>query len=64
MRKISNPVIPEELAKKLYHCVVCQKQISEVYGVWNEVGGGTCSRNCERIQEDKPKDFREPNGKT
>jgi len=35
-------------------CLVCGKQITEgYYGSWTE--GGTCSRNCERIQEAKPR---------
>lgn len=58
--KLSNPVIEEKVAKAMYHCVICNKQIREIYGVWGEVGG-TCSRACESIKESQPREFGEPN---
>lgn len=34
-------------------CIVCEKPCLGWYGRWENVG--SCSRKCERIQEDKPK---------
>lgn len=58
MNKLKNPVLSQEQAERLYRCVVCEKQISQFYGRWGS--GGSCSRKCELIQEEKPKDLGEP----
>lgn len=54
-----NPVLSEEVGAKLFTCMVCGKNVTQVYGRWNEVGG-TCSKKCETVQEQKPRDFGEP----
>ena len=60
---MKNPVLSEEVAKTLYTCIVCSKKIREIYGRWGDVGG-TCNRACEKLQEQKPKDFGENNHAT
>lgn len=49
----------EEFKIKLEPCCLCGKPITDGYfGRWGN--GGTCSKKCESIMEEKPKDFGEP----
>ncbi len=67
-QKLSNPVIPDYRPKKKEEtevtlifspCMVCGKTITDgYYSRWGH--GGVCSRVCNAIQEEKPKDFGEP----
>lgn len=34
-------------------CCICSKPVPGFYGMWQE--GGTCSKKCEQVREDKPK---------
>jgi len=61
MAKQFNPVIPDyrpksertaEVKLPLQPCIVCQK-MTQGYGTWHS--GITCSRECEAVQESKPK---------
>lgn len=51
----------EEVKLNFKPCIVCGKQIGTgYYGSWGD--GGTCSKACESIQEDKRNDYGYPNG--
>lgn len=50
----ANPVLSQELAKKLiYNCMICSKAVEGFYS--QHEGGGTCSRKCMTVQDSKPK---------
>lgn len=65
MKKPFNPVIPdytprsekkkvEEVILQFNPCCNCGKKITDgYYGRWNE--SGTCSKTCEKVQEEKPR---------
>lgn len=69
VKRLSNPVIPDYTPKgksavdesdwlrPFTPCIVCNKTISKGYhGRWGE-NGGTCSPDCEVVQEAKPKEY-------
>lgn len=54
MKKLRNPVISEDVGKRLLLvCMVCNKSIEGFYARYGN--SGTCSGACMKVQESKPK---------
>lgn len=52
--KARNPVIPEEVGKRLLlRCMICDKSVEGFYARFGD--SGVCSGKCMKVQDQKPR---------